>query len=223
MYAYFPSSDVEKRTVMIESDFPNILNGSPFISTVSGTGAVINNLAGVISHSGIVSLDSGTTATGRVAMSTAVNFIGIDSTMSVMSRCIFRIPTLSVAAQRFQFRTGFINTLTGDQVDGIYLEYDDTISANFIFKTAANSVRTSVITSILVTANTWNKVMLYVVDNIAYCVLNDIIIATINTNIPQGPSRTFGIGSALVKSVGTTNRTIDVDYLGGIVEFVVGR
>jgi hypothetical protein len=53
--------------------------------------------------------------------------------------------------------------------------------------------------------------------------VNGTTVATHTTNIPSGSGRETGFGWLLIKSVGTTARTVDVDYLSAISALTTTR
>ena len=119
-------------------------------------------------------------------------------------------------AQRYVFRQGFIdsNTLT-DTVDGVYFEYDQGQSPNWRCKTASNNSRTIVTTSVVVQNANWIDLHINVDASaqIARFYIDDVLVATINTNIPTSPGRETSIGYVIAKTVGGTARYVCLDRI----------
>ncbi len=129
----------------------------------------------------------------------------------------FNIPTLSTSSQRYTFRIGLGDTVTGaDLVNGCYLEYsDNTNSGRWVMKTANASTRTSTNTTTAV--STGFQVIQIVVNAAASSVsfsagttlagLTSLGTA-ITTNIPTASVSPI---AGITKSVGTTTSSIQLD------------
>lgn len=180
----------------------------------SGAGAPPSILISDPAHPGIVSLNTGTTATGRCSL-----FLSAALTTNTMKpyagsfRMVWyvQVPVLSNGTDRFQFRMGFGDTNTADWANGIYFEYDDTISANWSLKTANASTRTLVNSGVAVGAGQWIKLEIFT-NNAAVSfsyAINGTTVGTINTNMP-----TLDVSPliSLNKTVGTVTRSCYIDY-----------
>lgn len=202
--------------------------------TKSGTDAATNSLANLIADRavGIVQSSTGTTATGRAAVTNYPASMYFSDGATVWEGRV-RVPTLSDATNRYQLVVGFIDTETAaSQVDGAFFAYDEggvgnglAASANWKAVTASNSVRSNSDTTIAVAAATWYRLRIEVnaAGTEAKFYIDGTLRATITTNIPNAASRQFGFGWLLIKSVGTTARTFDVDYIAFHKEFTTPR
>ena len=185
-----------------------------FGTSVNGTSAAVTTAAGDIGHPGVVQLTTGTNAAGRASLLTSANGIRFGDGTYTMEAMIL-LPTTSTSTQRFTIYVGFgDNSGAGDQVDGAYFQYTDATSNNWQIKTSSNSTRTTTTTSTGVVGNTWTKLKVVVADvQMAYFYVNDVLVGSINNNVPQGSGRETGIIFKIDKSVGTTARTLQLDYV----------
>lgn len=201
----------------------------------SGTGAGTTELATTGNDRiGIARHATGTTATGRTAMrlsSSAIRFSGGTYFFETM----VRVPTLSTPAERFQFIVGFADTETAaNQVDGAYFLYDEggvstgsTAAAYWQTVTVSNSSRTfnTSLTQTTVTANQWYRLGIEVNatgTSVAFYI-DGSLVATHTATIPTASGRETSVMSLLIKSVGTTSRNVDVDYINAVAELTTAR
>lgn len=237
-------------TNLLNTYVPNPANGfhyfNDFISTVntgtggadvvaqnSGTGAASAG-ASVSDQNriGVVQSTTGTTATGYTGVGSGSTAIRLGGGTWSFEAAIY-IGTLSSGTERYQLAVGFIDSLSAsNKTDGAYLLYDDggvstgsAASANWQAVTCSNSTRTFTTTSTAVAATTWIKLGVEVNAAATSVVfkINGTTVATHATNIPTGASRQTGFGWTLVKSVGTTARTVDVDYVSVAASFTSAR
>lgn len=181
----------------------------------TGTGSALTGLAATDAiHHGILILNTGTTTTGRgsVFLSNAVG----TGTMRVTGGTIHmewdvQVPTLSTSTDRFQFRCGFGDSITTDFSNGVYFEYDDSLSANWRIKTANAATRTTTDSGVVVAAGSWYKLAfdISVSGTSALFSINGTSVGTIATNLPTLDVTPTAF---LLKSVGTTNRSVYIDY-----------
>ena len=145
---------------------------------------------------------------------------------------LFYINILATAAQDYIFRTGLgDSSTTADYVDGIYFEYNRSVSANWLICTANNSVRTKIDSGVAVVAGSWIKLKSEINSAgnlISYYITSPspgapVLVGTINTNIPTGAGRLCGPNINYQKTVGNGNRDIFVDYVQGQIIFNTPR
>jgi hypothetical protein len=195
-------------------EFLNSTNsGGNFTTGVSGTGAVLSAIAAEPNHPGIVSVSTGTTATGRAGFGSNALCLRLGGG-SLIYEALINIPTLSTSAERYIIRVGLMDTFTADAVDGVYFEYDEATSANWKICAANNSTRTKTITSVAVTSG-WTKLYLELnaAGTNATYYANGTSLGSVTTNIPTASGRETSIGAWIIKSAGTTARTFWVDYI----------
>lgn len=204
----------------IHNDFFTASTLFGLTNTVSGTGATVTAVSSQAGRCGILNLTTGTTTTGRAALSSSGTAIRLDGGVGVFQASI-NINTLSNATERYQLVIGYLDTVTAAaQVDGCFVFYDEsgttnggTASANWQYCASANSVRTTNASSVAV-ATGWVTVKVVVNSSTsAEFFINGVSLGTITTNIPNGASRDTGFGILIIKSAGTTARTIDCDYI----------
>lgn len=184
-----------------------------FATTVNGAGAAGSLVAGDIGYPGIVQLSTGTTTTGRASLNTLINAIRFGNGTYTLET-MMKLPTSSDPTNRYTLYIGFgDNTGAGDMVDGAYFQYNDANGNNWQIKAASNSTRTTTTTSTGVVSNTWTKLKVVVSDvQMAYFYVNDVLVGSINNNVPQGSGRETGIIFKIEKSAGTAAGTVLLDY-----------
>lgn len=206
--------------------------GDTLAEVNSGTGAATNALASEAGAVGIVQSSTGTTATGRAFVGGYMAGILFGDGATVWEARV-RVPTLSDATNRYQLVVGFMDTNTAaSQTDGAFFCYDEggvsnglAASANWRAVTASNSVRSNADTTVAVAAATWTRLRIEVnaAGTSAAFYINGTLRATLTTNIPTASARQFGFGHLLIKSVGTTARLFDCDYVAFHKEFTTPR
>jgi len=183
---------------------------------ISGTGAQIIGLstASVTSaHPGVIQVDSGTTNSGAAgfvqAGASTLTFGGGQWTWEGL----IQIPTLSNGTDRFTVRVGFVNSVSGDGTDGVFLRYVDNVnSGKCVMVTRNNSTETATNSTSTPSAATWYhvKIVVNAAGSLATFYVDGSSIGTISTNIPT--SRGTSLGASNVKSAGTTSRPFYLDY-----------
>ena len=210
--------------------------GNDLQATNSGTGTGTNSqTTDGTNRIGLVRSTTGTTATGRTAIATSGSAVRLAGGAWVYENS-FNITTTSNATERYQLLIGFIDTYTAvNQVDGVYMLYDEggastgsTATGNWQTVTASNSTRTfnqNPGTAVAVAQGTWTTVRIEISADGTSVVfkVNGTIVGTHTTNIPTGAGRETGFGWLLMKSVGTTARTVDFDYLSSQCAFTTAR
>lgn len=157
---------------------------------------------------GIRQLATGTTATGRCALSKGLLQWYFPSTLWLW-QCAIRSVSLSLAAQAFIIRAGLSDTDTGDFVNGIYFEYDQAVSVNWQFCKAVAGVRTKLDTRVAVVANQWVKFKAYGVGAAQAIFKVDNITVGVHTDLPL---TALGRVYQITKSFGTGSRLLHIDY-----------
>jgi len=184
----------------------------------SGTNAAWANVNLVPdgNYFGAVSANTGTTSTGRTMA--YLNLGGVlFGNGSVEFEARVRIPILANIIDDYDFYIGFFDqTAAGDAVDGVYFEYNFTVSGtNWLLKSSNNSIRTQVISTAPIVANIWQRLRIVVnaTGTQANYYVNDTLVGTITTNIPTANGRVTGPAIKIEKTLGTTNRTAEIDYV----------
>jgi hypothetical protein len=228
--------DKFKRGVQYFTDFDNTATSTQnFVQFTSGTGAsVIRQVTNIpnatASQIGFCQYQTGTTATGY-ATHTNEGFVGAQFFFgggAWVFESYVNVETLSTALERFRFISGFGNSATNAaEGNGAFFTYDEgatqngtAATPNWQTQTCNASVRTLTTTSVAVTAGAWTKLRIEVnaaATSVAFYI-NGILVATHTTNIPKwlaaNNPRGFNVKQSIVKTIGTTTRSVFCDYLG---------
>ena len=196
-------------------DFLNNAGFSPgLVSSVSGTGAAHSVGTGEASAPGVISSSTGTTATGRAGLST-----GATSYRLGQGKCVFearaQIPTLSNATDTFTVRLGFLDSVSAESTDGVFFRYTHgTNSGNWQGVCRSNNVESVTNFTTAPVTTGWQKLNLNVyADGSRVDFTIGGTTQAVTTNIPTAAGRETGVGYFILKSVGTTARAINLDYL----------
>lgn len=192
---------------------------SPWATTNLGTGAAVAAVTPTDNSSvGVVQCSTGSSSTGYSGIRFTANVsMFIASGGELISITKLMIPTLSTATQRFRLRVGFGDSITSaDHTDSCgYFEYTDNVnSGQWVIATANNGTRTKTNSTVTVPANAW--IYLKTVTNSAGTLtefyVNNTLVGSISTNIPNTLARAFDYTCFIIKSVGIlTSLTVLVD------------
>lgn len=214
---WWPLGGAMNQIEMASTDFfnNNSQQSGGLQTAVNGTGAAVSSLAAQpASSQGVVSFTTGTTTTGRssISASQASGLVGTNKLMHF--ECRVRFPTLSVVAERYLFQCGFISSVTALSNDGFFFRYDDASSANWDCFAISSGAGSSNGSGVAVVANTWYRMRLEVDEpnSSAKFYIDDVLVNTFIAGFPTS-SRNFAPGLAINKSLGTTSRQADVDFL----------
>ena len=183
------------------------------VTNVNGAGSVCTLVTGSAGHPGVIQITAGTTTTGRASINTLVNCIRFGSGSYNTEADIF-VPTLSTPTNRYTLYFGFAdNVAAGDMINGAYFQYTNTASQYWQIKTANNSSRTTLDTSVVASIG-WTKFRVEVRnDTSANFYINDILVGGIPLNIPSTVGREVGIIIKIEKATGATTSYVLVDYV----------
>jgi hypothetical protein len=192
----------------------------------SGTGNSSFPQGGTALRPGIQRLYTGTDTTGLASIycSSSANFVLFGGGIYIIEGDI-NIATLSDGTNTYYLRFGFGDVYNADFVDGAYFEYYSPTSANWYKCTASNSTRTKTDTTIAAAAAAWTRLKI-VVNSAGTSVeyfINGISVGVVTTNIPTGTGRETGVFIQIIKTAGTTGRTIDVDWTWLHVDLTTSR
>jgi len=206
-------------TVFIDEDFFTDGAGPFFLQGATGSGISTRD-TGDGAHPGIWTYSTSTSSTGVGYMLSGDNASGIlFNGMAWELYMRLKIPTLSDGTETFAVRFGFGDNVTGDNTDGAYFQHDNTTNI-WLGKTANNSSRTTASggTPVTVTAG-WNDLRISVDSTgstVTFYVWSGgawVSIGSSTTNIPKTAGREFGVVGHIVKSAGTTARTLSLDKI----------
>lgn len=195
----------------------------------NGTGALVNGGAvdGLANHPGVAQLDTGTTATGLASFSTNDTngrsiLLGGSDTWRYTS--VQRLNALSTSAQRYTFRSGMFDQVINDDegTNGCLLKYSDNInSGKWQGVCNKGGTESTCDTGISPTAAAWVRTDVVVTSSLATFQINGVTGCTISTNIPTTTATMFE--TTLRKTVGTTDSTVDLDYIELLGQFGSSR
>lgn len=190
------------------------------VVTSGGAGALFASTSALSANKNVVGLgvyQTGTTATASVRTFTTSSNIEIGG--GVIIFCVrVGLTSLFTATQDGLFRIGLGNVITAttadqDHAQGIYLEYDRSLSANWRLCTASASVRTKNDSGIPVTTGYIN--LCFIVNEAGTSVqfyANGVAVGTaITTNLPLGLA--VGVNGYVKKKAGITNKSVLIDYI----------
>jgi hypothetical protein len=228
--------DKFKRGLQYFTDYDNTATSTPnFVQFQSGAGAsVIRQVTNIpnatASQIGFAQFQTGTTATGYITQ-TNEGFVGAQFFFgggAWVFETFICVETLSTSLERFRFISGFGNSATnGSEGNGTFFTYDEgatqngtAATPNWQTQTCNGAVRTLTTTSVAVTAGAWTKLRIEVnaaATSVAFYI-NGTLVATHTTNIPKwlaaNNPRGFNVKQSLVKTIGTTTRSVFCDYFG---------
>jgi hypothetical protein len=195
--------------------------GGKIGNSTSGSGAAVTyNSVAVAGYPGWITLATGTTTTGKAIAGT--NNSGTAGSQIILGEgaitlgAIFRVPTVSDGTDTFTVFAGFGDAAGGNPTDGVFLRYTDgTNSGKFQFVTRSNNTETATDTGTTLVAGTIYLCIITVnaAGTSASCTINGGSATTNTTNIPTGSARATSLEYAIVKSAGTTSRTMDIDLI----------
>lgn len=194
----------------------------------AGSGVSIQSLTGI---DGVAQFVTGTTSGGYAN----TNFLGATGTTNIVFDSLIvyteykiQIPTLSDATDRFQIAVGATTSTSSYNFPAFVFYYsDNNNSGQWSTITRAHNSGSLTIknTSVAVTAGTWVKLAIEV-DSYANEIkfyINDVLVQTHTSsdNTPLNGAVTWGNSgyghAGIIKTAGTTSRTLLVDYVSAYV------
>lgn len=219
-----PSSATPRIDNPICELFSHFIEGAGrWIACISGTGTSISYVAIVDTASpGIAQLNVGTTAAGRAFLLTSQGSLNGTTILASLlvgqgGQSIYttriRTPVASDGTDTFLTKLGFLTRCdVTESPSGVFFRYNVATSANWQIVCRNSGVETAVTTSVAAAANTWDnfKIIVSSGGTAADFFINGTNVGTITNNIPTANG--VGAGAGLTKTLGITNRTIEVDY-----------
>ena len=208
-----------------------VLAGTRFLSSASGAGAGVSLLDNVAGHPGCVTMTSGTTTAGKIAIYTGGGSIFRLGTDALDAEYLFQVPTLSVLNEDFQVAAGWSDTVATAEptAHGIMLVYDrlnrgdnklyaiTAASASGGPPLTTNITRTD--TGVTLVANDWVRAIIKINaarTSVEFWVgingATPTLVATNTTNIPTA-TVLWASEIVVLKQSGTTARTVILDYI----------
>jgi hypothetical protein len=179
-------------------------------------------------------LTTGVTATGYArslkgtSISLAQETYSFSDTYPLVLEASLRVATLPTGTETFSADVGFRTTLNASNANALFgIRWDaGSSSAKWVgfTRTTAGATTTTVSTLASPAANTWYRVriVLRATDVKCYVLIAGVwtLAVTISTTMPDAGVSQY---ISCVKSVGTTSRTADFDYVWVYQEFASGR
>jgi hypothetical protein len=207
----------KKRVSFVDDMFgDSTTGGSYFQKSIAGTAADLSNLG--VSETGIFGawqLSTGTLATGRCAIGSGNARSFSLGQGAVTLEMKVKTTNLSTSAERYKLTIGLADSLSGTIANAVQFVYDEATSTFWRIQTMKASVTT--ITNTTSTANNaWQryKIVINAAGTSVAFYINDTQVSgsPITTNIP-GAGDEVTVQLRLEKSVGTTARTTNIDYV----------
>jgi hypothetical protein len=183
-----------------------------FLATQAGTGAAASAGQAPAGRVGVVQCTTGTTTTGSCGLTgglTSVRFGGGRH----RARWDVQFAAASDGTETYTARVGFIDSTSGEPTDGVFFRYTHSVnSAQWVCVTRAAGVETTTNTSVTLGVGTYRvfEIEVNAAGTEVKFYLDGTLVATHTANIPTSTART-ALGAAIVKSAGTTARTMDLD------------
>lgn len=214
----------------IEDDFEG--SSAPFgqlawSATTVNSGLVFQASASVATEPGIVTLSTNTT-NNAVALLRLDNGIRLFGGGEFRQTWRFKIATLSDAHDTYKFQIGYADSNSASaHVDGVWLEYDSSSSANWRLVASSNGVTTVTTSTTAVSTSVHDlTIVVNAAGTLATFYLDGVSLGTVASNIPTGASRACGPEAYLQKTggdVGTTARTVDLYFYSELWLSSAGR
>jgi hypothetical protein len=199
---------------------------APFTTTTSGTtGASVSfttvfGTLGVQSNRyGIATLETGTNSTGRANIISPVSDQIVPGFGRLSFTAVIRTPSnLSDATNRYGIKVGF-GTVTTAVTDGagVHFRYRDNINSGKWqgYTVDYTGLPTQTDLGITVAASTWYTLEAFVNADATKTVyvINGTPAATVDLALQSGATVYAGMNAMILKSAGTTSRSMHMDYL----------
>lgn len=214
-------TDLREQKIFVECE----CNAAGEFSTISSnSGSNVFTTTGIDTtggHYGILTSGTATTNNAVAGIGSAdTTTATIFGTFKVETTSILMIPTLSTSAERFFIESGFTDNRTGTPVDGVLISYSDNQnSGKWIGLAYNNNTLTSVDLGITVAANTWYKLNSVINTNGSVDFYIDGVLkgSVAAASAPTGSTRATALSHTIRKTVGTTTRSLYIDYMNYIV------
>jgi len=221
------SSIVQTQAANFFDDFDGTIVGQGWTAANLGTAAaeaLVDVVAGE-NTMGVLQWTTGSTATGRAALirNTGAAMLG-QGEFDITVRA--KVPTLSVVAQEYSVQLGLHDATTKAATDGVYFQYDRIGYGNDIVRCVTANNGTLTTNSSGVTMDTlWNKYDIHINPSgtQALFYIDGVLVCTNNANIPTTALRVTSPRIQIIKSAGTTARTLLVDYWQQDINFTTTR
>lgn len=217
-------------TITASVGFNDFLTGAggsaPYFVQMLGTAAAASWGTGDTQRIGIVSLDVGTSTTGSGAIHTASTMFRFGGGVCRTATAA-RLAVASDGTDTYSARIGFSDAYSagGDGTDGAFFRYThSTNSGKWQAVTRSAGVETATdtgVAGISASIQTFEVQVNAAATSVAFYI-DGVLVATNTTNIPSGAGRETGISTHILKSAGTTSRSMLVDYMAHHIDRSAG-
>lgn len=215
-------------TIQLTDDFNGSVAGKyQWTSSASGTGAAatVTVTGQDTTHAGVIQISTGTTAPGRAAHVPGGNLqFTFGSGSAVRCEHLIQLPVLSTTGvQQYIYQVGLMDTVTGDQANGIYFEADIATDTHWRVCTASASTRTKTNTTVTIVAATWYRLTLLKAEGSTSWTFQIQGVDTGITNSTNLPTTALYPFDVIISSVGTTAKTALKDIVRHRQHFATPR
>jgi hypothetical protein len=179
---------------------------------------------------GVLQLDTGSTATGRVALNRLAAQVQLGYA-TVQQDWRLALEALSTGTERFLVTFGFISntgagtTLPDDHTHGVFFRYRDDLNGGQ-WQCVCRQANIQTVVDTTVAANTQYNRFRIVINEAgteALFYIGGNLVGTITTNIPTTGGNLVTIGCKIEKTIGTTQRNLSIDYFTQRIIWPSGR
>jgi hypothetical protein len=198
--------DPQTTTAAQFDDFNNMITWSPSTAGLGASASVsaANTTFASGKHLGVAQILYGTVGGhASLVQSATLSVSTVFGNGKGEYRTLIRIPTLATAIDDYTLRLGYGTSVNADHANGVYFEYNRSLSTNWRLKTANQSIRTSVNSSIPVVNNAWIQLS-WIVNAAGTQVdfyVDGVLAGSITTNIPIVTGQGCGPNYQIVSTV----------------------
>lgn len=193
-----------------------------WIMAAVGTSGSITSINGGSTAPGVWRFASGTASHTNITLGNVANIVLGGGTLTFHFR--FKVPILSDATNRYSVQIGLRDAWNAAANSAVVVQYTDNInSGNLTLRRYTAGVATDANSTVPVVADTWISGYIEVNDigTEAYLYIGNILSATL-TGLNSTDATLAGC--SIYRTAGSTNRNLDVDYLGPpLITFTTSR
>lgn len=211
----FPSSGKLARVELIEHFCQPTDGLTGMAAAVSGTGASVTGGTAPAGRIGVTEITTGTTTTGRSAVQSTVTAVLLGGGRH-RYRIDANVPTASDGTDTFTVHLGYFDNLGSEPTDGVCFRYTHgTNSSRWECVTRSNGSETATDSGVGLSAGTFRvfEIEANAAGTSVAFYIDGVLKATHTENIPTGSGREMGFGARILKSAGTTSRSVQLDLI----------
>lgn len=205
--------DVTHRLIVYE-DFVQGAEGLNGVGVVASSGALSAQSVDGNGRLGLLRGTTGSSSSGRSAISTHTGIVRLGAS-AWYGRADIRLDALSTSGERYVFRAGLMDSVTGNPSNGVYFEYSDNLtSGRWRLVANDNGTATAEDSDVAVEADVWYALEWEIDFDATRATfrINGFPAGYVYENIPVQAGREVGfVPFYLLKTVGTTSAAADID------------